>query len=248
MKRALIIILILLFYASHGFSQCYVDRHNSNWFDAWVSCEISENPNEDRGLSHWIMYDFNHVYGLGNIHLWNINDRNNLNWGAKTIAIDYSNDGNNWTELGEFDIEMSIGSSIYEGIDIGNFDDQEVRFVVITILDNWGGDCYGFAEIKFQISNPVTVAEIIDEKIIVANAYPNPFSDNFKISIETTVRETIYYSLTDIYGRNVFTKKFSPNGLLNEIVIDANGLIEGVYLLQISQGDYTTSKRLIKSN
>ena len=248
MKKAIIIISILWASAFSANAQCNPDRHNSNWFDAWVSCEISENPNEDRGLSHWIMYDLNNLYGLGNIHFWNINDINNLDWGAKIIAIDYSTDGNNWFELGEIDIEMSTGSSIYEGLDIANFENEEARFVLITILENWGGECFGFAEIKFQVTNPVTVKEDTNNQLIIANTYPNPFKDNFNINIQSSENENIYLNLTDVYGRNIFRKKISPDKLINDINIDVKNLPESIYILQIRQGEYVISKRLIKAN
>ena len=55
-------------------AQCYMDRHNTNWHDAWVSCQTDMSPNTSRGLGHWIMYDLGYTYILGDIHVWNIND------------------------------------------------------------------------------------------------------------------------------------------------------------------------------
>ena len=40
--------------------------------DSWQSCEISMNPNPERGESHWIMYDFGKVVKLEEVRFWNL--------------------------------------------------------------------------------------------------------------------------------------------------------------------------------
>ncbi|HHH54253.1 MAG TPA: T9SS type A sorting domain-containing protein [Bacteroidetes bacterium] len=142
-------------------SQCYPDRHNTTWFHGWESCEKSENPNSARGTSHWIMYDLGHIYKLENVHFWNINDPENLNNGIKNVMIDYSTDGNSWIEFGHQSFNQGTGKSIYEGEDAFSFDGINARYLLVTVLENWGGSCVGFGEIKIGVS-PITATELVN--------------------------------------------------------------------------------------
>ncbi len=142
-------------------AQCYPDRHNTTWFHAWESCEISENPNISRGVSHWILYDLGHVYKLEDVHLWNVNDPEHLEDGIKTAVFDYSQDGNSWVEFGQQSFEMASGKSIYEGEDAFSFDGIKARYLLITVLETWGGECAGFGEIKIGVA-PITATDLVN--------------------------------------------------------------------------------------
>ena len=241
-------VVFILSLSFNSFSQCYPDRHNTTWFDGWVSCEASESPNPERGESHWIMYDFNHIYGLGDVHLWNTNDGNNLDWGLSMAAVDYSTDGINWIELGEYTFEMASGESIYQGFSVADFDNQEARFVLITALENWGGDCYGLAEIKFEVTNPVTIAEIPVVEMIDITTYPNPFNNNFTTSIKTTKTEAITYSLLDAYGRTILSCEIENPLRENLYEINGSNLTNGIYHLIVKQGDKLERISVVKVN
>jgi len=142
-------------------AQCYPDRHNTTWFDGWESCEMSDNPNSSRGLSHWILYDLGHIYKLEDVHLWNVNDPENLQDGIKTVVFDYSQDGNDWVEFGEQTFEMATGKSIYEGDEAFSFDGIKARYLLMTVLETWGGDCAGFGEIRIGVA-PITATELVN--------------------------------------------------------------------------------------
>jgi len=245
-KNSLLVISFSIVFVMNALAQCYPDRHNTTWFDGWVSCEESENPNPERGDSHWIMYDFNHVYGLGEVHIWNVNDNNHLDWGAQFLAVDYSLDGESWAELDQFTIPRSDGSSIYEGVDATDFNGQEARFVLLTVMENWGGDCSGFAEIRFEVTNPVGVAEETVADLMDLGAFPNPFKDNFTLSIKTTRPEALNYSLFDMYGRLVLNQKINNPRRENRIDIILAKQQNGVYNLIVHQGDKTKHIQVVK--
>ena len=244
--RKIITIIIVLAFSLNSYSQCFPDRHNSTWFDGWVSCEASENPNPEHGVSHWIMYDFNHIYGLGDVHLWNTNDGNHLDWGLQLVVVDYSTDGVNWKELGEFTFEMASGESIYQGLSVADFDDEEARFVLITALENWGGDCYGLAEIKFEVTNPVGISDNPVAQILDVTAYPNPFSNSFSLVIKTTYPETVTYSITDMYGRRLDEGEINNPQRENRIKINGSNLTNGIYHLVVIQGNKVDRLSVVK--
>ena len=160
MKYISSIVLSIFFFTGLN-AQCFPDRHNTTWFDAWVSCESTQNPNSIRGKSHWILYDLGYIYKLTNMHIWNINDPDNLEDGLKNVVIDYSIDGNTWLEYGNAEFPKADGSSIYQGSDIIDFNGIKGRYLLITAKDNYGGECYGFSELRIGVA-PITGTELVN--------------------------------------------------------------------------------------
>ena len=66
--------------------QPYPDRHTTNAFDGWISCDPSNNPNPAHGSSHWIMYDFSQTYALYDLQFWNMNHPDFLDDGLNSIS------------------------------------------------------------------------------------------------------------------------------------------------------------------
>ncbi len=150
MKNILIFLLSLSFSALS--SQCFPDRHNTNITDSWVSCNKSANPNPANGNSYWLMYDLGASYDLYNVHLWNINHPDFVTYGFKKMKIEYSADATSWSTLGTFTIPKALSSSYYEGYRGVNFEGLNARYVLVTGVENYGGSCFGLAEIKIYTS------------------------------------------------------------------------------------------------
>ena len=249
MKKIIIALFtISLLFSGKTHAQCFPDRHNTTWFDGWISCEQAENPNPDRGTSHWIMYDLAHQYKLGQVHIWNSNDPKHLDRGIREMIVDYSTDGVNWTELGTYTIEMAPGITTYEGVDGPDFNSLEARYLLLTAKNNWGGDCTGFSEIRIQVHgvnavNDNTIAETFNVVL-----YPNPFNTSFKAEISTTREDRIVYQLIDVYGRTLQAGKIDHPGKTSYISVEGGGLSAGIYYLEISQGNITKHFGVIKTN
>jgi hypothetical protein len=228
-------------------SQCLTDRHSTTWYDGWVSCETSANPNSSYGDSHWIMYDFGFTYTLFGTQFWNVNDPANLNYGIMDYSVDYSTDGNTWTNLGNFTLSQASGLSTYQG-EIGpNFGEINARYVLITPTSNYGGSCFGFSEVKFYLDDTVGV----DETAIGFNsvAYPNPFSDTINIRINTQYPNIpLTYSIYDILGRNIYEKTITDVSETNNLSIsnDDLHLISGIYFLKIKHNNQQQTVKIVK--
>jgi len=244
--KNIILLIISVLWITNSYSQCFPDRHNTTWFDGWLSCEEAESPNPERGMSHWIMYDFNHIYGLGKVHIWNVNDNNHLDWGAQFLAVDYSLDGQNWTELDEFTIPKSSGESTYEGVYATDFVNEEARFVLITLKENWGGNCSGFSEIRFEVTNAVDVNELEVVDMIDVDVYPNPTKSIVNINVKSTNSEEINYKLIDMFGKILTSGNIKNPRRENKFSLDLNRFSKGVYNFVIMQGNYSKRTSLIK--
>ncbi|MEM6893787.1 MAG: discoidin domain-containing protein [Bacteroidota bacterium] len=121
------------------------------WQNTWQSCQTSTNPNTNRPSGHWIQYDLGSERVISKVHVWNVNDPSQLNNGFRSVTVDYSDDGVNWTQLGTYDFPQGTGTPVYSGFEGFDFQGQKTRYVLLTANSNWGGSCYGIAEIKFNL-------------------------------------------------------------------------------------------------
>lgn len=246
MNKIFLFILSFLIITGESFGQCYPDRHNTTWFEGWISCTKSENPNPERGVSHWILYDLAHQYELGQVHLWNSNDPKNLDRGVKELIVDYSNDGIEWTELGTYNVEMASGKSTYEGFDGPSFDGSEARYLLLTAKSSHGDDCVGFSEIRIQVHGVNAMEEDLASGKLRVNVFPNPFAFSFQAEIQTEEREAITYHLIDVFGRTMKNGKVERPTASNYINIQASDLQNGVYYLVVQQGELSSRQGVVK--
>ncbi|MEM9985955.1 MAG: hypothetical protein AAF804_12765, partial [Bacteroidota bacterium] len=88
---------------------CAQCRSVEAWEESWASCQTSPNPNSSRGNSHWLAYDLGYAYPLQDLYIWNANQPAHLARGVKRMSLDYSLDGVNWQEWGEFEVPQATG-------------------------------------------------------------------------------------------------------------------------------------------
>lgn len=229
--------------------QCYPDRHNTSWTDGWISCETAKSPNDNRGQSHWAFYDFGKVYTLSDMKIWNLNIPQERSSGMRTFEVDYSLDGQSWTHLGSYDIDQAPGTSIYEGEMVANWNGKQTRYVIITPTDNYGGECVGFSEVRFNLADQQNVATVTSENpndCLNVRVYPNPHTDHFTLDVNSECQEPITYTVTNILGQNVLSKtvRFVEGG--QRINVNTNHLPAGNYVLHVRQGDSYLAKSLVR--
>lgn len=253
MKYLLLSLFIALNVGQTIFSQCYPDRHNTSWFEGWVSCEKFPSPNEVRGEGHWILYDLKKSYRLSETHVWNVNDPLHLERGLQDVAIDISSDGISWTEAGTFVWDRGSGSSIYEGFAGPHFDEMTARYILITGLSNYGGECYGFSEIRFSAEavedEMVTSSEDVEKggSCLDVTLYPNPFEDESRMMVQSFCTERIKYSITDMLGRQMISGDIPAGAGIKNIAIDGHDFPIGTYTVRLWQGSTTLRKQLLKA-
>lgn len=239
--RTFITFTIFLFYLNNGIGQCYPDRHNTSWFDGWISCDKSENPNNKREESHWISYDFGKPYQLNELKIWNINDPDLLDYGAKTVMIDYSVDGLNWIEHGLETFPKAPGNSRYEGNQITHFNGIKARFLLITIVENYGGDCTGFSELRVEVD---TAKDEQEDICIIADIYPNPFESTFTVFLEKKCLGETFIAVEDVSGRTVIEE--SVIKLYDSKNIDGQHLLPGIYYVCLRNGEIKERYKIVK--
>lgn len=151
--KKLIYISLLNFLCIHALSAQCSNGDASIWQNTWASCSKTSNPKAEYGNSHWIQYDLGTVRDLSKTWVWNTNDPTQLDQGFNLVKIDYSEDGQTWTHLGEMNFPKAKGDAIYSGFSGPDFSNIKAQYVLLTAISNHGdATCAGLAEIKFNLN------------------------------------------------------------------------------------------------
>jgi hypothetical protein len=219
-------------------AQCYPDRHNTSWNEGWLSCSTAPHPIAERPDGHWIKYDLGNTYRLSTVKLWNYNDPKRLNQGMRDFTIDYSTDGENWKQLGMYTLPKAPGTSTYEGEVVANFTGDTARFVVITVLNNWGGQCGGFAEVKFNVLEVTQTSQgQFTNDCFTASVFPNPHIESFQLSLSTRCKGAVQFAIYDHTGRMVSKGQMAPDQSYHHETVYTAHLAPGMYhLVAIQEG------------
>uniref|UniRef100_A0A7S2PMH9 Fibronectin type-III domain-containing protein n=1 Tax=Leptocylindrus danicus TaxID=163516 RepID=A0A7S2PMH9_9STRA len=102
-------------------------------------------------------------------------------------------------------------------------------------------------------------AEVEDYTVVVVDAtasiddfafegfklYPNPSNGDFQLSFETVDTESASIKISDVTGRTVYTREYSDVGNRFAENLVVNNISSGIYLLQISNGDKMSTRKLV---
>jgi hypothetical protein len=107
------------------------DEHGTDPQTMWLSAST--------GLPAWIQYDFDQVYKMYEMWVWNHNTpfESMLGFGAKDAVVEYSSDGTTWTKLGDFEFAQAPGEEGLAPTSTVSFGGVPVKSVRITISSSW---------------------------------------------------------------------------------------------------------------
>jgi len=123
------------------------DLHSTNMEDMWLSGSMGPQPT-------WIEYQFDKVYKLHEMWVWNQNQivESSIGYGFKDVTIEYSVDGADYKTLGTtHQFAQSPGTpdcAHNTTVDLGGV---TAKYVRLTANSNWGGwlSQYGLSEVRF---------------------------------------------------------------------------------------------------
>ncbi len=121
------------------------DLHGVEPTTMWMSAGAAPN---------WIQYEFDKVYKLHQLLVWNSNQliEGFLGFGAQKVTIETSTDGTTWKALADVpEFARAPGTPDYAANTTINFGGTEAKFVKLTINTNQGGMApqTGLAEVRF---------------------------------------------------------------------------------------------------
>ncbi len=136
------------------------DLHSTGDTTMWVSGKTGPQP-------AWIRYEFDKVYKLREMWVWNYNTmfETILGFGFKDVTVEYSVNGADWTLLKEVQFAQAPGQDSYAHNTTVDFGGAAAKYVRLTAKNNWGGiarQC-GLSEVRFlytptYASNPTPAA------------------------------------------------------------------------------------------
>jgi hypothetical protein len=128
------------------------DMHSTTPDTMWLS--DSDSAIGAVAGDQYIQYEFEKDYKLFEMLVWNYNGGSPTNmFGAENITVEYSLDGENWTDLaGTITLNQAPGTADYVADSTVSFNGVAARFVKIRFYSNfsWGlADYYGLSEVRF---------------------------------------------------------------------------------------------------
>jgi len=132
------------------------DLHSAENADMWLSNITGSQPT-------WIQYEFDKVYNLHQMIVWNHNSllEQAFGLGVNDATIEHSLDGANWTTLGTtHELTRGPGITGYAYNTTVDLSGVAAKFINITANSNWGGIVtqFGLSEVRF-LSMPVQARE-----------------------------------------------------------------------------------------
>ena len=194
------------------------------------------------------MYDFGKIFSLGQMLIWNTNDPAHLDWGMQEVAIDYSIDGNSWVHAGDFIFPQATGQSTYEGAAGPHLNNVEARFLLLTALSNYGGECYGLGEMNIAAEEVIIsgIDDIVTLDCVDVSLYPNPFTDKLTMNLASQCEGDFYYRLYDALGHELMTEKINLQSGQNANLEIGQLLPPGSYMLQFEAGGKFVQRSVVK--
>ncbi len=108
----------------------------------------------------WLQFDFDRVYKLYGMHVWNYNGQFEfiLGFGFKGVTIEYATEPNEWMTLGDYELTRGTNLPTYAGQQI-DLDGLAARSIRINVNSTHAGrEQAGLSEIQF-LYKPVTPRE-----------------------------------------------------------------------------------------
>ncbi|MDH7600473.1 MAG: discoidin domain-containing protein, partial [Sedimentisphaerales bacterium] len=121
------------------------DQHGTGQSDMWLSSATGPKPD-------WISYQFDNVYKLHQLWVWNSNQsiEGVIGFGAKDVLIEASQDGDTWTEVGTYELAQAPGETTGP-TSIIDLSGVVARYIRLTVRSNWGAPTgqSGLSEVRF---------------------------------------------------------------------------------------------------
>ncbi|UCG56076.1 MAG: discoidin domain-containing protein [Phycisphaerales bacterium] len=123
------------------------DLHSRASSTMWLSSADGPQPS-------WIEYEFDKVYKLQEMWVWNYNGELILSgYGLENVTIQYSTDGTDYKKFGDtHEFDKAPGTDGYAHDTTIVFGGVPAKYVRITANSNWGGPIYtqyGLSEVRF---------------------------------------------------------------------------------------------------
>jgi len=101
----------------------------------------------------YIQYEFDSLYKLHEMLVWNYNVQFEpmLGFGLKNVTVEYSENGTDWTALGDFEFARATATTTYTANTTVSFGGVAARYVRLNVNSGYGSlGQYGLSEVRFM--------------------------------------------------------------------------------------------------
>ncbi|HPC95973.1 MAG TPA: discoidin domain-containing protein [Sedimentisphaerales bacterium] len=122
------------------------DQHSTRTDCMWLATAPA-------GEDLYIQYEFDGVYKLHEMLVWNYNAEFELilGFGLKDVTVAYSQNGTDWIALGDVEFAKATAKGTYAANTTVNFGGVAARYVRLTVNSGWGTmGQYGLSEVRFM--------------------------------------------------------------------------------------------------
>ncbi len=121
------------------------DQHSVESVDMWLA-------NAPANETLYVQYEFDRVYKLHEMLVWNYNSQFELilGFGLKDVTVEYSENGTDWTSLGDVQFAQGTAKTTYTANTTVEFNGVPAKYVRLNVNSGWGmmGQ-YGLSEVRF---------------------------------------------------------------------------------------------------
>ncbi len=121
------------------------DQHSTDSTTMWAT-----RPPDEGAL--YIQFEFDKVYKLHEMLVWNYNVMFEavLGFSLKDVTVEYSQDGMDWTVLGDYVLAQGTAAATYTANSTIDFAGVGAKYVRLTVNSGYGGmGQYGLSEVRF---------------------------------------------------------------------------------------------------
>ena len=178
-----------------------------------------------------------------------VNGRTYYDYACNVERVCYSEDSITWNSAGKFDLTKGPGKNDYEGMDWTAIGIPKAKYVLITSLKNFVGDCHGFAEIRFSAEklkiNTSTNNETLDENINFSVS-PNPFTRIVLLDGNSNINGKSQITIYNMLGSVAYSEEYHISNFSIVHKLDLGFLEKGAYMIEFQKNGVATRKKLIK--
>ena len=201
------------------------DAHSTEEADMWLSGPLEVLP-------AWIQYEFDDVYALSELWVWNSNQaiESFIGFGARDVTVEYSLDGVEWSTLGDVEFAQAPGNVGYTPNTTVDMAGVQAKFVRLTIASNWKG-----------IVQQVGLSEVRFFYVPIKARQPNPAAGGEDVSLDATLTWRVgrEASSHDVYfsdDRQAVVDGTAPMESVGESRLQPSGLEYGqVYFWKVNE-------------
>ncbi|MBN1361860.1 MAG: discoidin domain-containing protein [Sedimentisphaerales bacterium] len=148
------------------------DQHSDKGDDMW---QVPFPANRTEPV--WIQFEFDKVYKLYDLFVWNGNPQFELylNFSIKDVTIEYAVDANEWMTLGDYTLAKGSGLPSYTYNTTIDFGGVLAKYVRMNVNSNYGGGQVALSEVRFfQMSGtarepqPASGAVNVDPDVVLS--------------------------------------------------------------------------------